>query len=172
MKQPVSLLLMLIAALAVGKIVSGQGDPENAGGDPTAGATYIGAKACKKCHFKQHKTWKKTKHASAWKSLPEKYRTPAEKDPDGRLCISCHVTGFGEKDRGGFDTVAKSEHLLGVQCEACHGPGSKHKVAGQKVKDEKRKEFNSGEPTFMVLRTANCSNCHNPHLSHAEYKEG
>ena len=170
MKQTVSLLLVFCAALAVSNIV--QGVPEKEGGDPTAGATYIGAKACKKCHFKQHKTWKKMKHAKAWESLPAKFQNMTEKDPEGRLCISCHVTGFGEKDRGGFDTIEASQHLLGVQCESCHGPGSKHKEAGQKVKDDKRKKFNADEPTFMNNQPTTCYGCHNPHISHAKYKEG
>ena len=56
MKQTGSLFLVFCAALAVSNLV--QGGPDEKGGDPTAGANYIGEKACKKCHFKEHKTWK------------------------------------------------------------------------------------------------------------------
>jgi hypothetical protein len=156
--------LVALFALAV----TGQDAP--AGGDPTAGATYVGAKACTKCHLPEDKTWKKMKHATAWDNLPEKYRDPAEKDEKGRACISCHVTGYGKE--GGFVDPKTSEDLLGVQCEACHGPGSKHKEAGQKVLDEKREKFNEGEPKFIVTKTDNCSDCHNPHVTHEKYKAG
>ena len=155
---------LLVLAVAV---LGGPG--EEAGKDPTAGATYIGAKSCKKCHMKQHRSWKKMKHAKAWGGLDAKYYD--QKDESGRMCVSCHVTGYGQADRGGFADPAKSEHLLGVQCEACHGPGSKHKEAGQKVLDDKpkRKTFKPGEATFINRKTTNCSDCHNPHVSHAKY---
>ena len=142
--------------------------------DPTDGATYVGEKACKKCHFGQHRTWKKIKHAQAWTGL-EKYLAAEHggadrKDAEGRQCISCHVTGYGQAAHDGFKSVADSPHLLGVQCEACHGPGSKHIEAGTKVRAEKRKSFNKDEKTYTTLRTANCANCHNPHKTHEKLK--
>lgn len=160
-------VLGLCALLALTGRVSGVPEKE----DPTAGATYIGEAACKKCHLQDHRSWKKMKHASAWENLPEKYRNPAEKDESGRACVECHVTGWGEAERGGFVDAEKSAHLLGVQCEACHGPGSKHKDAGQKVLDEKRTKFDEGEPSFVVRKTENCADCHNPHVTHEKYKE-
>ncbi len=168
MRRMMLLLAGLVGVLALAVGVTGQ--EAAPAGDPTGGATYIGAKGCRKCHIKEDKTWKKMKHAQAWENLPEKYRDPEQKDEQGRACISCHVTGYGVK--GGFVDPKTSEDLLGVQCEACHGPGSKHKEAGQKVLDEKREKFNAGEATFTVLKTANCSNCHNPHVSHEQYKQG
>ncbi|MFI5402631.1 MAG: multiheme c-type cytochrome [Planctomycetota bacterium] len=168
MRRTILLLAGVAGIFALAAGVTGQeGAPA---GDPTAGATYIGAKACKKCHIKEDKTWKKMKHASAWENLPEKYRDPAQKDEKGRACISCHVTGYGKE--GGFVDAKTSEDLLGVGCEACHGPGSKHREAGQKVLDEKRAKFNEGEPKFIVTKTNNCSDCHNPHVTHEEYKQG
>ncbi len=168
MRRLMLLLAGLAGVLALSAGVTGQDTPA---GDPTAGATYIGASACKKCHIKEDRAWKKMKHASAWENLPEKYRDPSQKDEKGRACISCHVTGYG-KD-GGFVDATASENLLAVQCEACHGPGSKHKEAGQKVLDEKRDKFNEGEAKFIVKTTTNCTNCHNPHVSYADqYKEG
>jgi len=167
MRRLMLLLAGLAGVLALSAGVTGQ---DTSGADPTAGATYIGVKACKKCHIKEERTWKKMKHASAWENLPEKYRDPSQKDDQGRACITCHVTGYGKE--GGFVDPKASEDLLSVQCEACHGPGSKHREAAQKVLDEKREKFNEGEAKFIVRKTANCSDCHNPHISHEQYKQG
>ncbi|MHB8766989.1 MAG: multiheme c-type cytochrome, partial [Deferrisomatales bacterium] len=41
-------------------------------------------------------------------------------------CLECHVTGFGEW--GGWGGAGGID-LAGVQCEACHGPGSLHPAA-------------------------------------------
>jgi len=159
------------AVLALAVVVWGQDHAVPTDPAGNQGSEYIGEAACKKCHMKDHREWKKTKHALAWEALPEKYRNmEAKEEGTGKLCISCHVTGWGEKS--GFVDPATSAHLTGVQCEACHGPGSKHKEAGQKVLDEKRTKFNEGEPTFTTLRTSNCSNCHNPHVTHEKYKAG
>jgi len=164
-------VLILAVTARVGGVPPEKTDPR---GDPTAGATYVGEKACKKCHFGQHRTWKKMKHAQAWSGL-EKYLAAEHggvdrKDAEGRRCVSCHVTGYGQEARGGFKSVAESPHLLGVQCESCHGPGSKHVEAGNKVRTEKRKLFAEGENSYTVLRTTKCANCHNPHKSHENLK--
>lgn len=139
---------------------------------PSDAATYVGADTCKKCHFPQHKTWKDMKHAGAWEALPEKFRDPAQVDDAGRACISCHVTGFGHGDKGGFVDIATSANLTGVQCEACHGPGSEHVEKGGAMLKEKRKKLDPGEESHITRKTANCSDCHNPHINHSQYKEG
>ena len=157
-------LLGLGAVLALSAVVWGVPDDDKA--DPMAGATYLGEKACKKCHMKQHRAWKKMLHKSAWDNLPEQYRALDQKDSDGRACVSCHVTGYGEADKGGFESVEKSGHLLGVQCESCHGAGSKHVEKTKAMAEEKRKKFNEGEETFIILKTDNCADCHNPHVNH------
>ena len=38
-------------------------------------------------------------------------------------CVGCHVTGY---EAPGGSTVAHVEKLENVQCEVCHGPGSRH----------------------------------------------
>lgn len=129
--------------------------------------TYVGAKSCKMCHMKQHRTWKKMKHSQAWENLPAQYRTKT--DAKGRACVSCHVTGYQEP--GGFESADKSAHLLGVQCEACHGPGSLHKAAANKLRAAKLKKFPQGADKFIQLKPTNCAECHNPHVSYAkQYK--
>ena len=74
-------------------------------------------------------------------------------------------------DRKGFESVEASGHLLGVQCEACHGAGSNHVEAATKVTNEKR-EFKADEKKFIQRKTTKCANCHNPHVSHKKYAEG
>ena len=170
MRTNLFLLGATMIALAFATLVSGQ-DPA-AKADPSEGASYIGAAKCKKCHMKQHRSWRKMKHKAAWDVLDDKYKGADAKDDSGRACVSCHVTGYGQKDRAGFVDAENSSHLLGVQCEVCHGPGSNHAAAGKKVLDEKRKKFNDGEKNFISRTGAQCANCHNPHISHKKYAKG
>jgi len=170
MIRRLSSFAVLAALLLAASLVWGVPEEE---GEGNGGASYIGQKKCKKCHMKQHRTWKKMKQANAWNTLPEKYRDGQQKDDSGRVCVSCHTTGYGKGDKGGFVDTETSKHLLGVQCEACHGPGSNHKVAGDKVlKDKSRKEkkFKAGEKSFINPKPTGCTGCHNPHVSHTKYK--
>ncbi|MFU8858466.1 MAG: multiheme c-type cytochrome [Deferrisomatales bacterium] len=75
---------------------------------------FVGAPACGECHPAQAAQWSGTGHARAYQSLSPEDRRRAE-------CLECHVTGFGAP--GGFGS---GPDLQGVQCEACHGPGSLH----------------------------------------------
>jgi hypothetical protein len=134
-------------------------------------ADYVGAKACKKCHFKMYKVWAATPHAKAWEALPEDKRTPDAKDEKGRACISCHATGVGAKDQKGFVDVKTSDHLLGVQCEMCHGPGSLHvaavaKLEWKKVDGKRVRKFAEGQDKFINGAGRDCRDCHSPHFSY------
>ena len=104
---------------------------------------YVGADKCKLCHMTQHKEWLESKHAKAWDALLDNEKT----DPE---CVKCHVTGFGQPT--GFESMEKTPTLVGVQCEACHGPGSVHMVA---PKEQKK--------ATIPLPTDACVKCHNPH---------
>jgi len=170
MSRIIFLFAGVIAIFALSAVVWGVPDDASKP-DPQADAKYVGAKTCKKCHMRQYRTWKKMKHFDAWNALPAKYKAPDQKDDQGRACVSCHVTGYGDADRAGFIDATKSENLLGVQCEACHGPGSKHVEAGKKLHAEKRKHYNPGEENFITKKTAKCADCHNPHITHTKYKE-
>ena len=165
------LLFVLSLALLLFVAAQVQSDPQDGGdaaaADVTEGAEYVGEAKCKKCHFKEHRSWKKSetyKHASAWETLKPALKSADQKDSHGKLCVSCHVTGYGKP--GGFVDEATSGHLLGVQCEACHGPGSKHVEAGEKLKAAKRKKFNEGEKRYISRDITSCAGCHNPHHSH------
>jgi hypothetical protein len=75
---------------------------------------FVSAAGCAQCHPAQAEQWAGTRHAGAFESLSPQDRVRAE-------CLGCHVTGFGAP--GGFGS---GPDLAGVQCEACHGPGSLH----------------------------------------------
>ena len=87
-------------------------------------ASYVGVDACSSCHEEARKVWDGTSHSHAYKTLSDQFK---EFNLD---CVSCHVTGY-EKPGGSTVTAVKS--LKNVQCETCHGPGSKHMKAPEKV---------------------------------------
>jgi len=100
---------------------------------------YVGHKKCKICHKTEHDSWMETVHAKAWDALKPEEQKKAE-------CIGCHSTG---KDKDG-------ELLTGVQCEACHGPGSAYK--SQKIMKDKELAIANG----LIMPTAEtCEGCHN-----------
>lgn len=93
-----------------------------------SGAKYVGAEKCGECHTKAFTKWSETGHASAFDSLRKGRRgIPRMFDPE---CLSCHVTGWHPQQvlryDSGYINEKMSAHLLGNQCENCHGPGSKH----------------------------------------------
>lgn len=78
---------------------------------------YIGNRKCRLCHFEYFKEWEKDPHANAFVRLGRMQNNP--------YCLKCHTTGYREPQ--GFVSEKITPGLRGVQCEACHGPGSKHK---------------------------------------------
>ncbi|WP_025323997.1 multiheme c-type cytochrome [Deferrisoma camini] len=80
-------------------------------------ATHTGSAGCRGCHPKVYRWWVSTRHARAYTPL-------RGKRPDPR-CLGCHATRVV---RG---TGASTEPAVG--CEACHGPGAKHRGAGNIV---------------------------------------
>ena len=59
----------------------------------------------------------KTAHAHAYATLSTQFKE------FNLECVGCHVTGY---ERAGGTTVTHVDKLRDVQCEVCHGPGSKH----------------------------------------------
>jgi len=116
--------------------------------------TYVGINGCKMCHKGASKgevfeKWEKTPHAKAFETLKAKKE---EKNPK---CLECHVTGFGSTGyKVGDANAAKFE---GVQCEACHGPGSAYKSLSI-MKDKKQSMANG----LIEPNEALCKKCHNP----------
>ena len=102
---------------------------------------YIGAKKCALCHKKDgvYPSWMETKHAKAWDAL-------SEADQKNEKCVGCHTTG----------TTAKGELLEGVQCEACHGPGSD--FFKMSIMKDKEKAIANG---LIIPDSTTCMKCHN-----------
>jgi hypothetical protein len=79
---------------------------------------FLGADLCIRCHSGEGEQWKTTSHSVAWQTLID-----AKKDATPE-CIGCHVVGF--KQPGGFQTGSDAPRLVNVQCENCHGIGTRH----------------------------------------------
>jgi tetratricopeptide (TPR) repeat protein len=142
------------------------------------GATYIGVKKCKSCHFKQWNSWRKTNMAKAFDSLKpgvkSEEKTKLKFDPNkdytkDATCLGCHTSGFGIP--GGYivtadgDAEAKeqAEDNAGVTCEGCHGPGSKSVEIQEDIKENKR-PYTFAELQAVGFHKAgvrSCTSCHN-----------
>lgn len=125
-------------------------------------AEYVGATKCTKmCHKDEHKSWLETKHATAYDVLK-----PEDKKKDS--CAVCHVTGLGVAD-----TLFE-----GVQCEACHGPGSLYKstkiMSKTKYKKDREAQHKLAlEAGLIIPDEKTCTGCHNkksPTFKSFDYK--
>jgi cytochrome c554/c'-like protein len=111
---------------------------------PEAVPAYAGAEACKSCHQAIYSSWLQTKHARTLGRLSKDQRESGE-------CIRCHVTGTPEL----IAREGASPSHPNVECEACHGPGSRH-AADATVRAGIRK----------VPGAAACEACHNDKSPH------
>ena len=124
-------------------------------------AKFVGAEKCGECHTKAFAKWKETGHASAFESLKHgRLGISRIADPE---CIACHTVGWNARDvmryESGYSHFEKTAHLKNVQCESCHGPGSKHIElidADQKVEASKLVRVTLDEAKRKYL----CQNCH------------
>lgn len=102
---------------------------------------YISVKECSACHPERVEGWNGTNHAKDFTPggvyPPVNYLSPDENFSGS--CANCHVVGMGDTLNGGFDpnerwsneTPTADQYvgnvdLIGIQCEACHGPASYH----------------------------------------------
>jgi hypothetical protein len=84
---------------------------------PAGQSHYVGVEVCSSCHRSERQFWNLTQHSAAYATLSSAHK---QFNLD---CVSCHVTGY---DQPGGSTVVHVEKLSNVQCEVCHGPGSRH----------------------------------------------
>jgi hypothetical protein len=82
---------------------------------------YSSVESCKKCHMKIYDSWTHTAHASAYATIAE---TDQWNDPD---CLMCHTTGYGTMSDPESGMIEPK--YWNVQCESCHGMGTKHSRA-------------------------------------------
>jgi len=83
-----------------------------------AGDHYLGEKTCRRCHEAEYEKIKDNPHAHAFQTLVDQQR---DATPE---CLTCHVVGLGQA--GGFISRQSTPDLVNVQCENCHGMGTKH----------------------------------------------
>ncbi|PIP39130.1 MAG: hypothetical protein COX19_08795 [Desulfobacterales bacterium CG23_combo_of_CG06-09_8_20_14_all_51_8] len=106
-----------------------------------ASSHYVGSKSCNLCHAEINDSWVNSRHAGAMGSLVGKSR---QNDPD---CLSCHVTGMEKQSFPGILQVKEDNLMVGVQCEACHGPGADHSKDPQSVE-------------MLTVNENTCTRCH------------
>jgi hypothetical protein len=105
-------------------------------------ASYLGVDACTVCHSGPRQVWDRTTHAHAYATLSSQFKE------FNLECVGCHVTGY---DQPGGSTVTHAAKLENVQCEVCHGPGSRHVL-------------NPADRTRIIARpdASRCLDCHHP----------
>jgi hypothetical protein len=113
--------------------------PRPAGADE---ASYVGVEACATCHPDPRDVWLSTSHSRAYATLSDQFKEL------NLECVGCHVTGY---EAPGGSTITHVDKLQNVQCEVCHGPGSKH------VQNPTDRSRIIGKPS-----TARCLECHHP----------
>jgi len=111
-------------------------------------AKYVGTDTCKMCHWKQYRSWVKTKMA---KTFQESLNAEQREDSE---CVSCHVTGY--KKPGGFENYKATPRMAGVQCEGCHGAGSLY-YTDQIM----RNKYASMQLGMLEQNEKVCVTCHN-----------
>ncbi|HQW65937.1 MAG TPA: cytochrome c family protein [Gemmatimonadales bacterium] len=126
--------------------------------------SHVGVMACAKCHKtekigNQFGVWQGTKHSKAYEALT----TPradsiatakglTTKAAEARECLECHTTGGPDSD------TPKTE---GVNCEACHGPGSGYRTLA--IMKDKTKAVAAGLKVYADATEieTQCRTCHN-----------
>ena len=109
---------------------------------------FVGATKCKICHKPVYKAWLESGHAKTFDALTDEEKKKKE-------CIGCHITG----------QAAEGELLGGVQCEACHGPGSDYKspkIMSKKkwTADREAAKEAAIEAGLVYPTEENCKRCH------------
>ncbi len=102
---------------------------------------YLGWETCKLCHKAIYERWSKGPHAKAFATLAEGDKW---NDPN---CLTCHTTGYEVEAKR--DSTDVRPEMWNVQCEACHGMGTKHRRDG----------------TMRQVSKQICLKCHTPKWS-------
>ncbi|WP_116424726.1 tetratricopeptide repeat protein [Pseudomonas citronellolis] len=78
------------------------------------------------------------------------------------MCIECHTTEFKRNFDADKNTFASHWQSLGVGCQACHGPASRHLEWAQKPDGDASRGFDRplGASTAASELVENCARCH------------
>ena len=126
---------------------------------------YVGVGKCKMCHKgakkgEQFEKWQASRHAKAYETLATSEaqatakKAGVEGDPQkSPKCLKCHVTAYGVDEKL-IEASFKVEK--GVQCEACHGPGSAYKKL--RVMKDREASIAAG---LIIPDEKLCVTCHN-----------
>lgn len=131
---------------------------------------YVGSRACGACHNgagmgHQYSKWLLSKHARGYAALskPESREIARVSGLRGDpwkmpICLGCHSTGFNADERD-FDEGFHIED--GLQCEACHGPGSEY--MSEEVMRNRQAALAAG---LRLPKEDTCLGCHIEKGSH------
>lgn len=140
--------------------------------------SFVGTKTCGMCHKKpdqgeQLKIWQESGHANSYKTLltEEADKIAGGKAVENENCLKCHTSG-SNVDASLLGKRFKIED--GVQCETCHGAGSKYK--SKKVMQDHAKAVAAGMTEYKdeAAIEAQCKTCHNeesPTYKEFKFKE-
>jgi hypothetical protein len=134
-------------------------------------AIYVGAEKCKNCHSSPKKgdpfgKWNESLHSKAFTALAsdDAKKLGATKNvaepQKAAECLKCHVTAF---ELPATVKGKKFDPSMGVQCETCHGPGSKHvdaRLKAEEAEDDKIVEIPK-EEIIAKPTSETCRKCHN-----------
>ena len=135
----------------------------------------VTAEKCGECHIQEAEVWKRTPHATGFKTLHKKEQAETIAKKMGfrlikrdSLCFSCHYTPVVQS--------GKIRVVSGVSCESCHGAGADyldiHNVYGEgfdhdseppghrrtRIADSRRAGMR--RPSDLYPVAANCFSCH------------
>lgn len=163
-----SLPIVIVAALLLSSLWLAAGSPP---GEEKRVPKYVGTKGCRVCHKgekigNQYGLWAESAHAHAYETLKTSRadslaRTLGIENPvESDRCLKCHITAFGVPEAQLSRGYAREE---GVQCEACHGPGSLYRPL--KIMRDHQKAVENG---LWVLGEKGCVSCHHQAFSFIE----
>jgi hypothetical protein len=138
-------------------------------------AKIVTAEACGECHASAYEVWKKTPHATTFKTMHRKERAETIAGALGfdlikrdSFCFSCHYTPVVS---GGSIRV-----ISGVSCESCHGAGADwievHNDYGpdqthetesddhRRQRIDRSRQAGMRRPSDLYDVAANCFSCH------------
>ncbi len=163
---------------------AGQVPAEPSCNDSAEFACYVGRSVCLQCHKSPDTTGHggglctlepiplhdhsyealqkpKAEHIAALSSVPD---VPTQ----SRICLYCHATAADEGPRWTTDTFRTAD---GVQCEACHGPGSLHVRSAAQSENADRSPGVRRNALIQRGDRQSCERCHVERPSHKEVLE-